>query len=152
VIATRVVRLFLPALILAGCGFDRERPSPIEPDVAASLSVEVLAPRSGAVVGAGTSVTIEISARDLAGDRLEGVGYFARRSGSGGNATLDSVALSTGGGSLAVREFTFEVPANLPENTQVDVFGVAFGPGTQSRVSVPRSVSVSPCRTGVPGC
>lgn len=147
-----VFRLLLAALLVAGCGFERERPSPVETDETASLSVQVLAPRTGAVLGAGTQATIEISARDLAGDNLQGVGYVARRSGSGGNVTLDSVALATGGGSLAVRDFTFTVPEGLPANTQIDVFGIAYGPGTQSRLSVASSVVVIPCQAGVPGC
>jgi len=146
-------RVLVVVLALSsGCGFDRERPSPIETDEQANLSVEVLSPRTGTVLGAGTDVTVEVSARDLSGDRLEGIGFVARRSGSGGNATLDSLAQATGGGTLAVREFTFTVPALLPVNTQIDLFGIAYGPGAQVRVSAPRSVTVIPCMENVPGC
>ncbi|HUF67038.1 MAG TPA: hypothetical protein VMM79_00205 [Longimicrobiales bacterium] len=137
--------------ILSGCAFDRDRPSPVEPDGEASLSVEVVAPLAGAVLGSGTGVTVEVSARDLTGDRLYGVGFVARRADAAGNAALDSAVESTGAQSQAVREFTFVVPAGLV-NTQVDVFGLAFGPGTQSLMSSARSVTVVACAAGVPGC
>jgi hypothetical protein len=146
-------RRLLPLLVmLSACGFDRDRPSPVEPEEEASLSVEVLAPRTGEVLGVGTAVTVEVSARDLTGEQLHGIGFVARRSGSGGNATLDSLVESTGAQAQAVREFTFTVPADLPANTQLDFFGLAFGPGSQSRVSTARSVTVIPCAVGVPGC
>jgi hypothetical protein len=145
-------RLLPLVMLLCACGFDRDRPAPVEPEAEASLSVEVLSPRTGEVVGAGSAVVVEVSARDLTGEHLHGVGFVARRSGSGGNATLDSVVETTGAQAQAVREFTFTVPAGLPVNTQVDVFGLAFGPGSQSRASSPRSVTVIPCSNGIPGC
>jgi hypothetical protein len=148
----RRCRLFPLVLLVGACGFDRDRPEPVEPEAEASLSVEVLSPRTGEVLGAGSAVVVEVSARDLTGEHLHGIGFVARRSGSGGNATLDSVVESTGARAQAVREFTFAVPAGLPVNTQVDVFGLAFGPGSQSRVSVARSVTVISCGPGVPGC
>lgn len=146
------VVVVLTLFAATSCGFDRERPSPVEPDAQASLSVQVLAPRPGTVLGIGTDVTIEVSARDLTGDLLVGIGYVARRSGSGGNATLDSATFVTGGGSLATHEFTLHVPETLFENAQIDVFGIAFGPGTQSRLSEARSVTVVECAPTVPGC
>jgi hypothetical protein len=138
--------------IVSACGFDRDRPSPVEPDGEASLSVEVLAPLAGAVLGSGTGVTVAVSARDLTGDRLYGVGFVARRADAAGNAVLDSAVESTGAQSQAVREFTFVVPAGLPVNTQMNAFGLAFGPGTQSLMSSARSVTVVACAAGVPGC
>lgn len=139
------------ACLLYACGFDRERPSPVAPEATASLTVEVLAPQPGTPVFAGKDLTVSVRARDLAGDHLAGVGYVVRRSGSGNNATLDSVALGVGGTTLATQEFTFAVPV-LPTNTQLDIFGIAYGPGVQTRVSIPRSVLVVPCPVGQPGC
>lgn len=139
------------ACLLYACGFDRERPSPVAPDATASLSVEVLAPLPGTPAFAGTTLTVSVRARDLSGDLLAGVGYVVRRSGSGNNATLDSASFGLGGAALATQEFTFAVPV-LPTNTQLDIFGIAYGPGTQTRVSIPRSVLVVPCQVGQPGC
>ena len=46
----------------------------------------------------------------------------------------------------------FSVPA-LPTNTQVDIFGIAYGPGTQSRMSIGRSVIVAAtCSARPDGC
>jgi hypothetical protein len=103
--------------------------------------VEVIEPRSGATIPAGRDVTVRVSARDLNGAQLAGVGFVARRSGSGNNATLDSAGLTLTPAAEATRDFDFAVPA-LPTNTQVDIFGIAYGPGTQSRVSIARSVIV----------
>jgi hypothetical protein len=139
----------LPILVTPGCSFDRERPEPTEPRVPAQLSVEVVEPRDGVTVIAGRDLIVRVSARDLGGTGLEGVGYVVRRLGSTSNTTLDSAAVSFADSSEATREFAFVVPATLPSSTQLDVFGIAFGPNTQARLSNPRSVTVTQCQ---PGC
>ena len=146
-------RMIIVALFaLGGCSFDRERPEPTEPDVPAQLSVEVVEPRDGVTVIAGRDLVVRVSARDLGGRQLEGVGYVVRQFGSGGNATVDSAAIDFAESSEAMREFAFVVPASLPTSTQLDVFGIAFGPRTQSKLSIPRSVIVAQCQPGQPGC
>jgi hypothetical protein len=112
----------------------------------------VLEPAAGATVIAGRAVTVRVAARDLSGDQLTGVGFVARRFGSGGNATVDSLVERFNETDHATRDFPFTVPAILPTSTQLDIFGIAFGPRTQARVSVPRSVIVAQCRVGQPGC
>jgi len=148
----RATGCLLVVIVAGACNFDRERPSPVEPDVQAALSVLILEPRDGSVALTGRDLTVKVEARDLSGSRLAGVGFVARRSGSGGNATLDSVALGVDQTNEATREFTFAVPATLPANTQVDIFGIAYGPRTQTRVSVPSSITVARCDPGQPGC
>jgi len=135
----------------AACAFDRERPMPAAAQPA-SLAVEVIEPRHGATIPASGQVTVRVSARDLTGTQLSGVGFVARRSGSGSSATLDSAGLTLAQTGEATREFPFIVPA-LPTNTQVDIFGIAYGPGTQTRVSIAHSVIVvATCPSGRPGC
>ena len=139
------------AVVIASCAFDRERPMPTVAEPA-SLTVEVIEPRAGATILASQDVPVRVNARDLNGTQLSGVGFVARRSGSGNNATLDSAGLSLPLTDEATREFAFSVPA-LPTNTQVDIFGIAYGPGTQSRMSVARSVIVvAQCPPGQPAC
>lgn len=135
----------------AGCYSDRARPDPSEPAVTASLSVQILEPRTGAAVLGNRPLTIGVLGRDLGGTRLEGVGYVARRAGSGSNVTLDSAGYRPGAGSSLEHAFEFLVP-DLAANTQIDVFAIAYGPGTQARLSVPSSVIVVRCQPGIPGC
>jgi len=148
----RMTVIVVLLVVVSGCSFDRERPEPTEPAVPVQLSVEVVEPRDGVTVIAGRDLVVRVSARDLGGAQLEGVGYVVRRFGSGGNATLDSAAIGFEESSEATREFAFVVPASLPTSTQLDVFGIAFGPRTQARLSIPRSVIVAQCQPGQPGC
>jgi hypothetical protein len=147
-----VFSLALPGVlaVVPGCAFDRERPSPSEPAQAA-LVVEVVEPRDGVTIVASRDLTIRVTARDLDGSNLSGVGFVARRFASGNNATLDSVSTALSLTSEATREFTFRVPA-LPTSTQIDIYGIAYGPGSQSRISIPRSVVVAQCQAGQQGC
>jgi hypothetical protein len=139
--------------VLAGaCSFDRDRPSPVEAADTAALSVELLEPSNGITVVAGRDLVVRVSARDLSGNRLEGVGFVARRFASGNNATLDSAVFALAGEDEATHEFAFSVPSSLPTSTQLDIFGIALGPGSQARLSIPRSVIVAQCQPGQPGC
>lgn len=140
----------LLALPVGGCYVDRSRPGPSEPEITGSLSVQVIEPRHGISVLGARPLAVRIQGRDLGGARLEGVGFVARRSGSGA-ATLDSAAFRPGAAGVLDHEFEFTVP-DLPTNTQVDVYGVAYGPGTQARLSVASSVVVVRCQPGIPGC
>jgi hypothetical protein len=149
---TLTLSVVLVTCLLPGCSFDRKRPNPVEPDAHASLSVEVVEPRDGITVIAGRDMTVRVSARDLSGTLLEGVGYVVRRFGSGNNATLDSVVIAFDETAEATREFAFAVPASLPTSTQLDITGMAFGPGSQFRLSIPRSVIVARCQPGQLGC
>jgi hypothetical protein len=112
-------------VLFASCSFDRERPMPTATEPA-SLTVEVIEPRAGATIVASQDVPVRVNARDLTGMQLSGVGFVARRSGSGNNATLDSAGLS------------------LPLTDE--------GPGTQSRMSIARSVIVVAQCPGQPPC
>jgi hypothetical protein len=129
---------------IVGCEV-RERPTPLEPDTDARLTVEVLSPRDGATIVAGRALTVRVRGRDLQGNGVEALGYVVRRNGGGGT-TIDSVSIELDTRVAdATEDFTFAVPAILPTNTQLEVFGLAFGSGTAARISVPRAVVVARC-------
>jgi len=130
------------AFALTACATERERPSPAEV-APASLGVRVVQPRHGVTVVAGTTIEVIVEARDLRGTQLVGIGFVSRRLGSGNNATIDSVALRFPQTSDSTHGFDFPVPATLPTNTQLDIWGIAYGPGGQTAVSVPVSVIVA---------
>ncbi|MGH7502806.1 MAG: hypothetical protein ACREL7_13755 [Longimicrobiales bacterium] len=153
-VSSRTVTVWLAAglLTLAGCRRDRERPSPVENEPQASLSVRLLEPAPGVTLMAGRDAIVRVSAQDLLGENLTGVGFVARRVASGTNETIDSVALNFAATSDTINAFTLSVPDTLPTSTQLDIFGIAFGPGVQSRLSTPSSVIVAQCQPGLTGC
>ncbi|MGH7553370.1 MAG: hypothetical protein ACREMQ_10145, partial [Longimicrobiales bacterium] len=130
-------------VLLVGCSDERARPDPVEVTTA-QLTVEVLEPRQNATVIAGRDIVVRVSARDLGGDNLAGVGFIVRRAAT----SVDSLALPFAPTRERTEDFTFRVPAQLPTNTQLDVFGLALGPRSQSRLSTPRSVVVVQCEPG----
>lgn len=138
----------LAAFILTGCFVDRERPSPVEPEGVAQLSVRLLAPATGLTVPTGEEVTVEVEARDLNLLYLEGVGFVARRL-APGMPLVDSGAVHFTLRSDTVHVFTFVVPETLATNTQLDVYGIAFGPGAATRLSEPSHLVVVHCENGV---
>ncbi|HUF52103.1 MAG TPA: hypothetical protein VMN60_14860 [Longimicrobiales bacterium] len=127
----------------AGCFAERERPSPVEPSVEARLSVQLLAPRPGMAVLTGDTVRVQVLARDLSGQGLLGIGFLARRF-SPGLPRVDSAAVRFAARADTTHEFLFIMP-ELPTNTQVDIYGIAFGSGTQHRVSPPSYVIAVRC-------
>lgn len=129
---------------VGGCE-QRARPTPSEADAAVQLTVEVLTPRDGATVVAGRALTVQVRARDLRGEGVRGVGFVVRRL-EGGGATVDSVAHALASPSAeATQQFETVVPATFATNTHLEVIGLAFGPGTAVRASVPRAVVVARC-------
>jgi hypothetical protein len=148
----RAVVLLAAWLCSSGCFQERVRPWPAEPQNPAQLSVEVVEPPQGATVLAGRNLTIRIAARDLQGSNLAGIGFVIRRGGTDPSVTLDSTAERFALTREHTREFTYLVPEALPTNAQLDVFGIALGPSTQTRLSVPRSVVVAQCEPSRPGC
>ena len=131
------------ALGMAGCLADRSRPTPAEAEVDVRLSVQLLEPRSGMAVVSGDSVHVSVHARDLGGERLTGVGFIARRF-TTGLATLDSAAIHFSARDEASQVFSFAMP-DLPTNTQVDIYGIAFGEGSLHRLSTPAYVIAVRC-------
>ncbi|MGD8279111.1 MAG: hypothetical protein PVH00_13830 [Gemmatimonadota bacterium] len=139
-------------LVAAACYSDRSRPSPTETEPQVLLSVRLIDPRNGQAVLGDHTINVSVEGRDLIGAQLRGVGFVARRVGNGEPVTLDSVAVLPGTPSrLLQQEFVFAVP-DLPTNTEVDVFGIAYGPGSQTRLSDPSSLIVIRCEPGIPGC
>jgi len=140
-------------LVASACYSDRSRPSPMESEQPVSLSVQLLEPPNGQAVLADHTINVAVLGRDLSGDGLRGVGFVARRIGNAGSlTTLDSVAVRPDTASRSLQqEFVFAVP-DLPTNTQVDVIGIAYGPGTQTRLSDISSLIVVRCEPGFPGC
>jgi hypothetical protein len=130
--------------VLGGCIEDRVRPLPAEPTQAVRLSVQLLAPRHGLTVPLGRELVISVSARDLNGVALTGIGFVARRF-APGSPTIDSAAVVFPARADSTHEFTLLVPSNLPSNAQIDIFGIAYGPAAQSRLSTPSSVVGVPC-------
>ncbi len=143
----RTVVLGSAVLIGTACFDERTRPDPVEPPPA-QLLVEVLEPFQNDTVIAGRDISIRVSARDLGGSNLAGVGFVVRHA----TVVLDSVAVSFTPKAEHVGVFPFRVPAQLPTNTRLDVFGFARGPGTQSRISTARSVVAVQCDPTRPGC
>lgn len=118
---------------------------PTEPDATTRLTVEVLSPRDGQTIVAGRTLTVRVRGRDLEGDGVAGLGFVIRRMG-GGAATIDSVSVVLDNRVAdATEDFTFTVPGGLTTNTHLEVFGLAFGPGSAVRVSAPRAVVVARC-------
>jgi len=114
------------------------------------LSVEVLSPRDGATVVAGRPLAVQVRARDLRNTGVRGVGFVVRRIDQGGG-TIDSVARALGSPTAdTTHEFETVVPASLVTNTHLEVIGLAFGPGTAVRASVPRAVVVARCEPPQP--
>jgi hypothetical protein len=142
----RLALLFC-AVLFVGCFEDRVRPSPVEPQ-AGMLGVQLISPGSGLTVATATDLTVTVHARDLTGRGLVGIGYVVRQF-SPGRPTLDSLAMHFSARSDSVHDFLFRVPAHLATNTQVDVYGIAYGVGGQTRVSTPSSVIVVNCINGV---
>lgn len=136
-----VLRCVLAAvLLLGGCFGDRPRPSPVGPDSQPRLYVEVMAPAHNSLAMAGQPVPVDVSARDLDGSRLIGIGFVAYR--VQGGERIDSAAYVFAPRSAARDTFVFMLPADYPTNTQVDIFGLAFGVGGASQSTVPRSILV----------
>ena len=150
---TRRIALLGLALVTGSCYADRGRPSPTETEQPVSLSVQLLDPPNGQAVLAAHTINVAVLGRDLRGDGLRGVGFVARRIGTNGVVTtLDSAAVRPDTASRSLQqEFAFAVP-DLPDNTQVDVIGIAYGPGTLTRLSEISSLIVVQCQPGFPGC
>lgn len=137
-----VVALLL--LALPGCFSDRDRPGPIGPGGGAALTVSVLEPRTGSTVLTGVDIPVAIQARDLNLLYLDGVGFVARRL-SPGAPVVDSAAVRFSTRGDSTHEFTFRVPNSFPTNTQVDVYGIAYGHGGVTRLSEPVHLVVVQC-------
>lgn len=138
------------ALSTAGCVAERERPLPLDVDTEAALSVTVLAPRTGdGPLIAGRDVNVRVYASEPAG-RLRGVGAFMRRS-------FTSEILAEEHAFFAARRdttatFRLRIPAELAQNTQVDIVGIAYGPQNRRRESVPSVLMVLRCTPGAIWC
>ncbi len=136
-------------VVLTAC-VERERPSPTSTGTNARLSVEMFEPRQGATVVAGREIEVRVSGRDLTGQNLAGLGFVVRRAAGGG--TLDSVAIRFAVRGDSTHTFRYTVPATLPTNAQLDLFGIAFGPSTQTRTTDARNIVVARCAQFQAGC
>jgi len=146
--STRVAAALILVVLAAGCFDSRPRPTPIEPVVIANLSVQVLAPRAGQAVPTGTDVIVRVSGRDLDRTGLLGIGFMAR-SFLPGRPLVDSVAIRFAARADTIHEFTLRIPTSMASNTQVDVYGLAFGLGTQTAVSSPSYLIAVRCVNGI---
>jgi hypothetical protein len=133
-------------LLATGCFEDRARPLPVEPNQPVRLIAQILAPRTGLTVGTERDVTVSVTARDLDGRSLTGVGFVVRRF-APGNPALDSAAVLFPARADSTHAFTFRVPAGLPTNTQLDVYGIAYGVGGGTQLSVASFLVVLNCST-----
>jgi hypothetical protein len=139
--------VLLPSL-MGGCMDARPRPTPVEAVIAARLSVQVLAPRAGQAVAAGTDVLVRVNARDLDNAGLEGVGYIARRF-IAGRPVVDSATFRFAARADTTHEFLLRIPASMPSNSQIDIYGLAYGRGGQTGVSTPSYIIAVRCVNGV---
>ncbi|HEX2166647.1 MAG TPA: hypothetical protein VHG09_05355 [Longimicrobiales bacterium] len=133
------------ALLALGCVGDRERPGgPLDPGGSARLSVRLLAPETGATVLTGVDITVRVEARDLNALYLDGVGFVARRL-SEGAPVVDSAAVRFPSRSDSTHEFMLRIPNSFQTNTQVDIYGIAYGVRGANELSEPVHVTVVQC-------
>lgn len=144
----RIGATLVLSLLLHGCFDARSRPSPVEVFVPARLSVQVLAPRAGLAVPTGSEIIVRVSARDLDITGLSGVGYVARQF-LPLRPRLDSAAVRFSARTDTIHEFLLRIPESVTSNTQIDIYGIAFGPGAQSAISPPSYVIAVRCVNGV---
>ena len=145
----RTTLLLASFVILAACG-DRGRPLPPELNADVELDVRVLAPVSNRQpLLAGEAIQVQVRAQEHAG-RVHGAGFVARRLGSA--VAVDSAVLMFDPVSDTTVAFTLIVPDTLPPNTQLDIYGLAFGPGTLSRLSSPQHLTVVVCPPNATWC
>jgi hypothetical protein len=147
--------LAIPAAFLAvaaACGEFRERPLPLESGGGAVLlSVEVgTNSGTGEYAIAGRTLQVRVRAREDTG-RLTGIGYRVVQSGAV-HPLLDSAALHFPPRTDTLHLFLYTIPDTLPNNAQIDVYGIAFGPGQAARVTLPRPVLVLRCPSGAVWC
>lgn len=135
-------------LMAPGCFGDRERPGPAGPSGSPDLSVRILEPPTGATVLTGVDIPVRVEARDLALLYLDGVGFLARRV-TAGVQVVDSAVVRFPLRSDTTHEFTFRVPNSFTTNTQLDVYGIAFGQGGVIEFSEPVHVVVVQCPDGI---
>ncbi|MBR9988977.1 MAG: hypothetical protein KFH98_04430 [Gemmatimonadetes bacterium] len=142
-------RLGVALLLVAtgGCTGDRERPgSPTGPGGTANLRASILTPATGATVLTGNDIVVLVEARDVSALYLQGVGFVARR--AAGAAVVDSVAVFFPQRSDTTHAFTLRLPNSFSTNTQVDIYGIAFGPAGAVRLSPPIHVVAVQCTGG----
>lgn len=138
----------LLGMLLGGCFTDRERPWPVEPEQEVQLSAELLAPPTGSVAATGDTLTVTVRGRELEVDGLEGVGFVVRQV-TTGMPMLDSAAVKFAPRADSTHDFRFIVPQHLTTNTQLDVYGIAFGPGLRTELSRPVYLTAVKCTDGV---
>jgi hypothetical protein len=143
------------ALLLAGaaaCGELRERPLPMEAGGGGvNLSVDV-ATSAGAAEHAiaGRTLLVRVHGMEAFG-RLTGVGYRIERAGPN-RAVLDSAAVHFAPRPDTVHSFPVTIPDTLPNNAQIDVYGIAYGPGDAARISGAKPLLVLRCAPGASWC
>jgi hypothetical protein len=143
----RTVLPVLAALVAGGCLADRSRPSPVDPSDPARLTAQVLAPRYGATVQSGQTVTVQVQARDLNTGNLSGVGFVARRLATG-FPTVDSAVVRFEARTDTIHDFSLSVPAGFPTNTQIDLYAIAVSATGRAHLSEPSAVVVVQCAPG----
>lgn len=140
-------RLLFCAILLSACVSDRPRPDPTQVGDPADLIAYVRRPFNNATVPGARPLTIQIQATDVSRDALTGLGYVVRRNG----IKLDSVVVKFIAMTDTTVDFVYQVP-DLPTNTQIDVFALAFGAGGETKISSPAMLVVVKCTPGLPGC
>lgn len=154
------VRAVLTAIVLlaigvSGCGAERDRPDGSDltgPLDSIRLEVTVLSPQTGngSVYYAGESVTVAVRASEAAG-ALVGTGFVARRVGPE-HQTLDSAAVSFEARKDTTAVFPLALPDTMPHRSQLDIFGIAYGPDTLTAQSVPQTVVIHECPANADYC
>ena len=135
------------AILATACVTDRPRPDPTALPQPAVLQVEVRRPINNATVFGARPMTLEVSARDLLREQLAGIGFVVRRA----ENTLDSAVVRFAARTDSTHAFTYEVP-DVATNTQLDIYGIAFGTNGETLVSERASIVVVRCQPQFPGC
>lgn len=119
-------------------------------DTEATLSVTVLAPRTGdRPLIAGRDVNVRVYASEPTG-RLRGIGTLMRRSFSAEILAEEHTFFTARRDTTAT--FRLRIPGELAHNTQVDIVGIAYGPQNRRRESVPSVLMVLRCTPGALWC
>lgn len=147
----RLLPLAAPVAILAllACN-ERDRPGVVDPDVSASLQAAILQPRTldNATTIAGRLLFVTVQGAEPGG-RLIGVGLLVHRQ---PGRFVDSLAVRFAPTTDSTHVFAVAVPDTLPNNSQLDLRGIAYGPGGVARLSQHEAVIVLQCPPNASFC
>lgn len=137
---------FAAAVATLACGEARERPLPTGPDQTADLTVELLAPDHNQSATTGSTISVRVRGQEP-NALLAGLGFYAVRL-VAARPVVDSAFIGLTAARDTTLSFTFTVPDTMPHNAQLEIVGVALGPGLQRAISEARGLGIIRCGAG----